>query len=92
MNKDFENIDCILHEMGIPPIHTPKEILADMSDNVKDHMYLVHVSESAIPKNCGLKSGPVGLLNTIRLLEDDNSESLLKVLTNLCSIPLFEKL
>ncbi len=26
------NHDLILHEMGVPPIHTPKEILAALPD------------------------------------------------------------
>jgi len=54
--------------MGIPPIHTPKEVLKDFSDDIKKHMYLVHVSENSIPKNCGLSSAPVGLENTLVLI------------------------
>ena len=47
--------------MGIPPIHTPKEILMKLPEKVKDNMFLVHVSAKDIPENCGLKSGPEGL-------------------------------
>ena len=29
-NIDFDKFDCILHEAGIPPIHTPIEVLSKL--------------------------------------------------------------
>jgi len=93
LNKDFENIDVILHEMGIPPIHTPAEVLAGFSENVKKHMFLVHVAERDIPKGKGLKSGPVGLENSIILIQDvPPKHDLYRKLNLLASINLFEGL
>ncbi len=30
--------------MGVPPIHTPKDILINLPQEIKDKLYLVHVS------------------------------------------------
>ena len=45
----------IFHEAGVPPIHTPMGMLANQPYNVKERMYLVHVSENKVPKDKGLK-------------------------------------
>ena len=68
LNKDFESYDIILHEMGIPPIHTPLDILKGFSDKVKEHMFVVHSAEDKIPPNCGLKTPKKGIENTYVLL------------------------
>lgn len=49
------NHTVIFHEAGVPPIHTPMDLLAKQPDHVKERMFLVHVSESKVPKNVGLK-------------------------------------
>ncbi|CAM9235928.1 unnamed protein product, partial [Hapterophycus canaliculatus] len=59
--------DIIFHEAGIPPIHTPMGTLLELPDDVKKRLYVVHVSESSIPKGSGLQVAPVGIENTIRL-------------------------
>jgi hypothetical protein len=53
--------------MGVPPIHTPKEILAALPDEVKKKMLLVHASSKDIPSNCGLNQAKAGIINTIIL-------------------------
>lgn len=59
--------DLILHEAGMPPIHTPMEVLAAQPESVKRNLYLAHVSEDAIPADCGLRRAPTGLDNTLVL-------------------------
>ena len=54
--------------MGIPPIHTPAEVLKGFSDDVKKRMWLIHVAGKDIPKDCGLKGGVPGLENTMVLV------------------------
>jgi hypothetical protein len=54
----------IFHEAGIPPIHTPISVLADLPQEVKDKLFLVHVSESAIPDESGLQLARPDLENT----------------------------
>jgi len=51
----------ILHEAGVPPIHTPLETLAKLSPEVRDRLFVVHVDAKSLantrnPKN--LKSVP----------------------------------
>lgn len=38
----------ILHEAGIPPIHTPIHILNKLDDTIKDKIRLYHVAKSDI--------------------------------------------
>ena len=79
--------------MGIPPIHTPSEVLKNFPEKVKENMFLVHVSKDKIPPNCGLKCGETGLLNTYVLVQDIPPKFELFVKLNmLASISLFESL
>lgn len=50
----------VFHEAGIPPIHTPIKNLAELPDSVQAKMYLIHVSEKAIPPGSLLRKAPVG--------------------------------
>jgi CRP-like cAMP-binding protein len=61
--------DCtlLLHEAGIPPIHTPISVLASLPEEVKDRMYLVHVSHDAIPEGSGLQMAEPGTANTLEI-------------------------
>ena len=47
--------DLIFHEAGIPPIHTPMDYLADLPDEVKERLFLVHVSKKTVPSDSDLK-------------------------------------
>jgi CRP-like cAMP-binding protein len=57
----------IFHEAGIPPIHTPMSVLADLPEEVRNRIYLVHVSESAIPPESGLRIAVPGTANTLEI-------------------------
>jgi CRP-like cAMP-binding protein/ribonuclease BN (tRNA processing enzyme) len=57
----------ILHEAGVPPIHTPISVLANLPEEVKKRLHLVHVSKSAVPEDRGLRLAPTGTVNTIRI-------------------------
>ena len=46
---EFGKYDCILHEAGIPPIHTPISALLKLPDEVKKKMYVYHIAEKDIP-------------------------------------------
>lgn len=60
--------DLIFHEAGMPPIHTPIGILAEMSQDVRDRMYLTHVSPDIIGSETRLKVAPTDISNTIELV------------------------
>eukprot|EP00903_Cladosiphon_okamuranus_P020559 g18871.t1 len=79
--------DAIFHEAGIPPIHTPMKTLKELPDDVKKRLYVVHVSESSIPKGSGLQVAPAGVENTIRLETEVNPHSeAIALLELICSV------
>jgi CRP-like cAMP-binding protein/ribonuclease BN (tRNA processing enzyme) len=55
----------IIHEAGIPPIHTPVKFLEELSDKIKERLYLIHISQKTIPEGTGLKLAKSGIENTI---------------------------
>jgi CRP-like cAMP-binding protein len=59
--------DVIFHEAGMPPIHTPISYLCSLQREIRERMYLVHVSQDLIPKESGLKIAPTGVVNTLEL-------------------------
>lgn len=67
VNINWNRYDLILHEAGVPPIHTPTKVLAAFPDEIKKKLQLVHIAEKDVPKNCGLVAAKVGLMNTIIL-------------------------
>lgn len=59
--------DLILHEAGVPPIHTPMSTLAGLPDEVKAKLHVVHVGLRDIPEGSGLRRAAVGVENTLVL-------------------------
>lgn len=59
--------DLVLHEAGIPPIHTPIEVLSVLDPEIKERLYLNHISAAGIPEDSGLKLAPTGANNTLTL-------------------------
>lgn len=59
--------DCVIHEAGVPPIHTPLEVLAALPDETKGRLHVVHTTASAIDSESGLRLAAEGLTSTIRL-------------------------
>jgi CRP-like cAMP-binding protein len=57
----------VLHEAGVPPLHTPIAALAALPDEVKERLYLVHIAQKDLPKDLGLKVAGVGLSKTLRI-------------------------
>ena len=67
--------DVILHEAGVPPIHTPMTTFFDLPDDVKERLHLVHVAAKDIPPGKGLKVAKVGLQHTISADVDEPPDS-----------------
>jgi len=57
----------VLHEAGVPPLHTPASVLATLPAEIKERLYLVHIADKDVPQNAGLKVARVGLEHTIRI-------------------------
>ncbi|MHB2015453.1 MAG: cyclic nucleotide-binding domain-containing protein [Candidatus Xenobia bacterium] len=83
----------VLHEAGIPPIHTPVKVLAGLEDAIKQRLYLLHVSERSLPEDSGLRVAPTGLDNTIDLgAEPEPADPAVETLDFLSRIDIFEEL
>ena len=61
----LQETDLILHEAGIPPIHTPFEVLMKLPPKIRKRLYVVHTSN--LPDNCDLQAAPVGTERSLRL-------------------------
>ena len=59
----------ILHEAGVPPIHTPAKILALLPADVKSRLRLIHVASKDIPADSGLSAPATGIENSIVLID-----------------------
>ena len=59
--------NLILHEAGIPPLHTPTSALAELAPEVKRRVFLVHIAEKDVPIDAGLRPAKVGLEHTLRV-------------------------
>jgi CRP-like cAMP-binding protein len=55
----------ILHEAGVPPIHTPVSTFKALPESVKERLYLVHIAENSVPE--GLKLAKAGVHNSIEI-------------------------
>jgi phosphoribosyl 1,2-cyclic phosphodiesterase len=64
---NWSKYDIILHEAGVPPIHTSTAILREFPEHIKERLYLVHIANDALPAGSGLKVAKTGLKNTIIL-------------------------
>lgn len=86
--------DLILHEAGVPPIHTPMETLSALPDDVKKRLYVVHVSLDKIPEGSGLQAAIPGVEHTIIVdgVEKPHHSRALEILDLVSSIPLFSHL
>lgn len=83
----------ILHEAGIPPIHTPVSVLAGLPDEVKQRLYLVHISQTAIPEDSGLRLAPTGARESLSIAIPEVEHSLAqRSLDLLAHIDLFRTL
>lgn len=84
-NFPIQDADLLLHEAGVPPLHTPLDVLLKMPRTVKDRLYVVHTQ--ALPPGCDLRVAPTGTAGTIRLDEKElNPTFTLKKNTAMSSI------
>jgi CRP-like cAMP-binding protein/phosphoribosyl 1,2-cyclic phosphodiesterase len=61
----FPHHQLVLHEAGIPPLHTPVTALQALPDDAKERLLLVHIASKDVPAD--LTPASVGLEHTVRL-------------------------
>lgn len=83
-----EHHSAILHEAGIPPLHTPTTALAALPDEVKKRLYLVHIAAKDVPTDKGLTAAKTGLEHTIRVdsLSTPRFSEAIELLDNLAMV------
>lgn len=59
--------DLIIHEAGIPPLHTPPFVLDALPAEVKARLYVVHTTEARVRDFPGLKMMLPGIKHTLAL-------------------------
>ena len=82
--------DLILHEAGVPPIHTPLATLEALPADVKQRLFIVHKPSKDVPMERGLQSALVGPAHTLVISSHPPANaSALEVLDLLSSIDMF---
>ncbi len=85
------NSDIIIHECGIPPLHTPVECLLSLQPEIKSRIYLVHTNEKSLPPKSGFRIAPVGLENTLILdANPQGHNAAVEALDSLSQVELFK--
>lgn len=74
-NLPLQETDLLLHEAGVPPLHTPLEVLMDLPKRVRQRLYVVHTTPKLL-EGSDLRVAPTGTAGTIRL--DEKAPSVLK--------------
>lgn len=83
----------VLHEAGVPPIHTPLTTFHPLSDEVKERLLLVHTAKKDVPPDTGLRTARAGIEHTVRLdVVDSAHREAIRLMDLLSSIDLFESL
>lgn len=59
--------DLILHEAGIPPVHTPVDTLVALPQSTKERLFINHISADKIPRDSGLKLAQPGVRATLKM-------------------------
>src|SRR5262249_36512108 len=57
----------VVHEAGGPPIPTPVARLAELPDEVKRRLRVIHVAETDLPEGAGLRLARTGFDETLTL-------------------------
>lgn len=83
----------ILHEAGVPPLHTSTAVLAQLPADVKERLFLVHIASKDVPRGKGLRAAEVGLSNTIRIpVHVPEHAAAAELFDAFCAIDLFRDL
>lgn len=89
-NPDWSKYDVILHEAGVPPIHTPISNLQLLPDNIRPRISLYHVASKDIPKDSDIKKSVPGFDHSIIILPKTDGDLKSRNLELICNIPLFK--
>lgn len=82
--------ELVLHEAGIPPLHTRLEELLALPEDIRRRIMLIHLSARSLPADTGMRIAPAGLAQTVNLMaERPRQGEAQEVLEVLCRVGLF---
>jgi len=70
INFPWHQHDLILHEAGVPPIHTPMTTLTSLPPEIRKKIRVVHTNPAKFPKECGLQMAIPGPEHSITISPD----------------------
>ena len=84
--------DVVLHESGVPPIHTTVESLLELPEDKRKNIHLVHIDgkSAEVARKKKLKIARAGLHNSIILRKADRHYTTTKLLQVISSMEIFE--
>lgn len=81
----------IIHEAGVPPIHTQVDTLERLPDSVKENLFLVHTNPKSLPAGSKLRIAPTGLDQTLVIeAEAHPTSDAIELLQVLSKVDLFK--
>lgn len=85
--------DVVLHEAGVPPIHTPIKAFCELSPEQQKNIHLIHIAgkEAKEAKEKGFKIAQPGVANTIeRIGPSKDDQGIMKWLQIVSKMEIFE--
>ena len=84
--------DVVLHESGVPPIHTTVESLLELPEEKRKNIHLVHIDgmSAEVARKKKLKIAKAGMKNSIILRKADRHYTTTKLLQVISSMEIFE--
>ncbi|EGR31487.1 hypothetical protein IMG5_108280 [Ichthyophthirius multifiliis] len=91
---NFDKYDLILHEAGVPPIHTPLSSFKHLSQQARENLYILHIAEKDLKNQEGFKTMKEGIENTIVIYQRNTNQQIdhLKTLDLISNIDIFSSL
>jgi len=79
----------VVHEAGVPPIHTPASRLAELPAEQRARLRIIHIAERDLPEGAGLRLARTGFDETLSLpVEAHPHSAALEVLEALAAVDL----
>ena len=92
VNRDWAKYDLIMHEAGVPPIHTPPKVLQTLPDEVKKNLVIYHIANKDVPKEGDIKKALPGFTNTYELIPRGETGTKVRNLELVSNISLFREM
>lgn len=81
----------VIHEAGVPPIHTPLKVLEELPSDIKSRIYIVHCNSHKVSGDSGLKMSKEGVEHSVSIpVQKPIFSKTTKVLDLIASVDFFQ--